>query len=102
MVKIIKKLKWWEKLKDQCPSCKRYLALEFEKETYKYYHSVCRFCGFRKRTLIRWAEYKTKGGKTFMKRQGQKEFQEVELKKINKYIKVVPVLDLKNNENRLF
>jgi len=72
-------MKWYEQLKNQCPKCKKYLALELVKEGRKYYYFTCKFCGFKRRSKILWAEYKHENGKRYLRTDDCNDYKEVEL-----------------------
>lgn len=84
--------KWWEKLQNQCPNCKKYLCFKLFKEDEKYYYKKCSFCGFENKHEIAFAEYKIENGKTFLRNNIWNEFKEVELveriKKRKRYFQV--------------
>lgn len=44
--------KWYEKLKKQCPNCKKYDAVEFLGEDLEFYNFGCKFCDFVKSRRI--------------------------------------------------
>ena len=87
--------KWWERFQYKCPSCKEYLCFKLSREDKKYYYKKCSKCGFENKREIKWAEYKHKDGKVYLKSNILKKFTEVELvegfKKGIKYLKIVPV-----------
>ena len=90
-------MEWYEQLKKQCKKCSEYLAMELMKETYKYYHWKCKFCGFKKRNEVVWGQYMKKDRMIFLKNNIWKGWKEVELLKTKSYWKVVPVKNLKIN-----
>ncbi len=85
-------LKWYEELKYQCPSCKKYGCFQFFKENKKFYFKQCSECGFEKKKEIVFAHYKHKDGKSFLKIGGK--FKEVELRNFGNYMRVVEVNQL--------
>jgi len=84
-------MKWWEQYKNQCPKCKEYLAFYLVKEGWKYYYFECKFCGFKRRKKILFADYKIKNGKTYLKTQDWKDYREVELIRGKKGLEVKEV-----------
>ena len=82
-------------MKKQCPRCKEYSAVELTKETWKYYYFECKFCNFKKKRKVQYADYLMKGGKVYLKTDEWKEYKEVELitwfEKGRKYLKVAEV-----------
>ncbi len=83
---------WWKSSHQQCRKCGRYNAEEIVKETENWFYWKCKFCGFKRKHEKAWVIFKhTKDGRTLMKRNGWKKFQEVELKKTENYLKVVLV-----------
>ena len=81
---------WWEDYRNQCPVCKKYLAIELKKVGIKYQYFVCKFCGFERKHLIQFAHFKHENGKVYLK-SPKHDFIEVELKKSGKFLQVVPV-----------
>ena len=84
-------MKWYEELKNQCPKCKKYLALEIIKETWKYYYWNCKFCGFKKRNKKLWAEYKHENGKRYLRTDDCKDYKEVELIRGKKGLQIIKI-----------
>lgn len=87
-------MKWYEKLQRQCHKCHKYLAEEIkeriETEDNKYVIWKCKFCGNERKKTIAYAIYKHEGKKTFLKRNGWKDFREVEIVKNRGEMKVIP------------
>ena len=82
---------WYEQLKNQCPVCKRYLAMELRKEGHKFRYFSCKYCEFERKHEIAWAHYKHENGKVYLKSNKLKNWTEVELKDFGKYWRVVPI-----------
>lgn len=85
------KEKWWEELQYQCPRCKKYQCFKFEREDDKFYYKKCSECGFERSSEIVWGEWKVKNGKTYLTSNSISEPVEVNLIKIGKGLKIVPV-----------
>jgi uncharacterized Zn finger protein len=82
---------WYEKLRGQCPKCKKYLAMEIVKETDNFIYWKCKFCGFKRKHKRVWAIFKHKGNRTFLKTNPRESYYEVDLKTTPKYIQIVPI-----------
>lgn len=82
---------WYENLKYYCKNCKNYNCLLYFRENNKHFWKKCIRCGFEKRKEIVFAEYKHEDGKVFLKSNLYKKWTQVELKKVKKGIKVMPV-----------
>ena len=70
---------WYDKLKNKCRNCNKYLAEEITKETKNYLIWTCKFCGFKRKKIKFWAIWKMKQGKTYLKTSESKKFQECKL-----------------------
>ena len=87
--------KWFEELKNQCPVCRQYGAVELVKEARKFRYFKCKLCGFTRKHEIAFAQYKHENGKVYLKSNKLKNFTEVELRNFDKFLKVVPVSNKK-------
>jgi MinD superfamily P-loop ATPase len=86
---------WWKSSKNQCRKCGRFNAEKLVKETWKFIYWKCEHCGFSRRHEKCWAIYKHKDGKTFLKRNGWKEFKEVVVARNKKgVLRVVPITEI--------
>lgn len=87
-------MKWYEELQRQCHNCKEYLAeeikMKIETKNNRYIIWKCKFCNYERKKVMAFAIYKHESGKTFLKRNGWKDFREVELRKIRGELKVIP------------
>lgn len=81
---------WYEKLKRQCPICKKYLAEKIKKDTENYILWKCKFCGFERFHKRAWVIWKMNKDKFLLKRNGMKRFEEFELKQLKKGFKLIP------------
>ena len=82
---------WWEDYRNQCPKCKRYLAIELKKVGTKFQYFECKFCGFERKHLIEFAHYKHENGKVYLKSPKFKNWTQVDLLKVKGGIQVIPV-----------
>jgi len=93
-------LKWWNKLKNKCKKCKKYLAMELIKETDNFFYWKCKFCGFKRKHERAWGTYWIRNGRTFLKTRRFGKFKEVGLKIKKKSIKVVPINEANEGTDR--
>ena len=92
---------WWKSSHQQCRKCGKYNAEELVKETENWFYWKCRFCGFSRKHERSWAIYKqNKNGKTLLKTNKSKKFQEVRLKKSKDYFKIVPITEVNTKRIR--
>lgn len=86
---------WWDKAKNQCRKCGKYGGEKLIKETRNFFYWKCKYCGFSRRHERYWAIYKHKEGKTFLKRNGWKDFKEVEVVRLKKGgLRVMPKIEI--------